>query len=161
MVLKSPSTPVTLTPPKMSLEVDMFGLSYHTNRNYDFNETNPGLGLSFVISSPDKSSWFNVGMAFSVGTYEDSYKDQAKYLLIGPRLTIGYEDSFHVSFSGQAGYLDGSGSNGTIVVPFVTVGYDWISLGVTGDPIGRKSADSGDTSKMIGAFLKFRVWGND
>lgn len=158
MVLKPPLPPARMDPTKMQLEVDIFGLSYHTNRNYDFNETNTGLGLSLVMQSKKKPApWFNVAMVGSVGTYEDSYYDQAFYALCGPRAILGYDDSFHASVAIQAGFLKGSDVDGAIAVPFVTVGYDRYSLGITGDPVGRKGDDTENSSKMIAVFLKIRV----
>lgn len=142
---------------KLSLELDVFGLSYHSNRNYDFNEKNPGLGVSVVFSSDTPDPGWHFSMVASAGTYRDSYNEQAEYFLIGPRFTLGYENSFHASLAMQAGYLDGSGKNGQAIIPFVTVGYDRINVGITGDPFGVGDENSQDTSKMVAVFLKFRV----
>jgi hypothetical protein len=143
---------------KTTLELDVFGLSYHTNRDYDYNEVNPGLGVSAVFSSNECLS-----MVASAGSYKDSFSDQAVYFLVGPRLTIGAEDSFHASVSVQAGYLNGSGKQGLAGIPFITLGYDWFNVGITGDVFSRSETvqvsknEAVAYTKMVAVFLKFRV----
>jgi len=146
---------------KTDLELTVFGLSYHTNRDYDYNEVNPGLGLNFVFSSKDDNFW-HPSWVLSGGFYKDSYSDTATYLLVGPRLTLGYDDSFHVSGGFGAGYFNGSGNNGLGYIPVVTVGYDWFNVGITGDPFSKsETVDVGDKrvayTKMVAVFLNFRV----
>lgn len=141
---------------KTSLELDVFGLSYHSNRNYDFNEKNPGLGITAVFGSDRPDPGYHFSMTVSGGTYKDSYSNQATYLLAGPRLTLGYEESFHVSIAWSGGYIQGSGHHGQGLIPFAAIGYDRYSLGITGDPIGDKKKGEDDT-KMVAIFLKFRV----
>jgi hypothetical protein len=130
------------------------GLSYHTNKSYDFNEENLGLGVSFTIGSNVPDDGLSAVMVASVGFYKDSYNEQAKYFLAGPRGVIGHRDGFHVSGAVQVGYVDGSGLHGAGIIPFVSVGYDRFDLCVTGDPF---SKDSEDKSKFVACFLKIRV----
>ncbi len=149
-------------PVDVSLELDVFGLSYHSNRKYDYNEVNPGLGLSLVFSTPDESL-VKFSIVASGGSYKDSFDEQAYYALVGPRVTLGYDDSFHASLSLQSGYLDGSGLEGQGIIPFITVGYDWFDIGITGNPFTRgeivtKNGEKEITeTKVIAAFLKFRL----
>ncbi len=142
--------------PKISLELDVFGLSYHTNREYNFNEVNPGIGLSLTVQNPE-NQLCHFSAVTSAGTYKDSYRNQAVYALIGPRFTLGYDDSFHVSATVQAGYMQGSGQNGFAYVPFITMGYDWIDVGLTGNPFGNGKKEREDYTKWGAVFLKFKL----
>lgn len=149
---------------KVDLELDVFGLSYHTNRDYDFNERNPGLGLDVVFSSKKSSEDFwRASMVLSGGVYKDSFSERAEYLFAGPRLTMGYDDSLHAMISVQGGYLDGSGTNGLSAFPVVGFGYDWFNVCFTGiftgsDRTEMTSATTGVVySRMVAVFLKFRV----
>jgi hypothetical protein len=148
---------------KTDLELSVFGLSYHTNRDYDYNEVNPGLGLNLTFSSLEKQNqnWY-LSWVLSGGFYKDSYSDTATYLLVGPRLTLGYDDSFHVSGGFGVGYFEGSGNTGIGYIPVVTVGYDWFNVGITGDPFSRsETVDVGDKrvayTKMVAVFLNLKV----
>ncbi len=157
MELKPAQTHNHVTPAKIDLELDVFGLSYHTNRDYDFNEVNPGFGLSVAFKSDEPDRGYHLSMVVSAGTYKDSYSDQAKYFLVGPRATLGFEKSLHASIAIQGGYLNGSGSKGQGIVPFASIGYDWFDVGITGDPFGTGGENDAETSKMIAVFLKLRA----
>lgn len=147
---------------KTDLELNVFGLSYHSNRDYEYNEVNQGFGLSLAFSSQEERPAWHPSIVLSGGMYNDSYSETATYLMAGPRFTLGYDDSFHVAAGAQAGYLNGSGSKGFGVFPFVTIGYDWLNLGITGDPltesetvqVGNKRVAS---TKMVAVFLNLRV----
>jgi hypothetical protein len=148
---------------KTTLELDVFGLSYHTNRDYDFNEKNPGLGLSAIFMEVGPETGYDLSLAMSTGIYKDSYSKQALYFLAGPRVTLGYDDSFHASISVQAGYLDGSGKNGLAAIPFVTIGYDWFNVGITGELFSKSETVQVSENKavaytkMVAVFLKFKI----
>jgi hypothetical protein len=140
---------------RYGVELDVMGLSYHTKNSYDFNEENPGLGVSFTIGTNVPDDGLSAVMVASVGYYKDSYNEQAKYFLAGPRGVIGHRDGFHVSGAIQVGYVSGSGLHGGAIIPFLSVGYDRFDLCITGDPIGQ--GDTEETSKFIACFLKIRV----
>ena len=91
----------------------------------------------------------------SMGTYIDSYSEHAKFLLAGPRCVIGASDGFHTSVGVFIGFLHGSGSNGFGAMPVVSIGYDWFDVCITGSP---KEKGHQDSSTMIAAFLKFRLF---
>jgi hypothetical protein len=157
MVLKPAQIiPTTTADLNVGVELDVFGLSYHSNRDYDFNEVNPGLGISLVAEPKDDSPW-HFSMVASFGSYKDSYRDQSTYFLVGPRLTLGHQNSFHVTAAVQAGWVSGSGKNGQAIVPFASIGYDWLDIGITGDPVGMGDKNAEYYSKVVAGFLKFRV----
>jgi hypothetical protein len=116
-----------------SLEATVFGLSYHTNRHHDWNEVNPGTSLSLV--KPLES--YNNDMLFTIGTYDDSDRHQAKFALIGARHTIGDRKAGHITGSLSAGYFEGSGLRGFGIIPVVSIGYNRVDVCITGDPYQR------------------------
>lgn len=138
--------------PTISQELYVFGLSYHTNEKYyNYNGENPGLayGAEFY-SKKDKLLSFSFAGAF--GTYKDSYSEQAYFAGIGPRVTFGDRNDWHVAAGFIAGYLDGSGEKGPAYIPMAFVNYGKIGVGITGDPEREKHG-----SEMIAVFLKFRL----
>lgn len=138
----------------VDVSLDIFGLSYHQDREYGYNERNPGLGLSLVFH--DKEDDF-LGFVVSGGVYKDSYYDRAQFLVVGVRCLVGSKDSFHGSLSVQGGYFDGSGFEGLGVLPVVSVGYDRFDLCFTGNPL-ETSVDGEGSSRVLAMFLKVRVW---
>ncbi len=156
MVLKPPLPPAKTDLVDVGVELDIFGLSYHTNRDYDFNEVNPGVGLSMVLDS-SKASINRFSLVLSSGVYTDSYNDTAFYMVAGPRYTLGYENDFHVFASVQGGYMNGSDRKGQGVIPFVGFGYDRFNVCFTGALVGKGDKDAPDASKMVAVFLKIKV----
>ena len=139
------------------LELNVFGLSYHTNRNYNFNEVNPGLGLGLVFNKVGyEDDGSHMSMVVSAGEYKDSFNNTAYYILAGPRLTLGYEDSFHATAEAGVGLLHGSGNKSAALVPVVSVGYDRFNLCVTGE-LGNTSNEH-EASKMIALFLRVKLF---
>lgn len=135
------------------MELDVFGLSYHEDRQFDYNERNPGLGLTLVMG--DRGDDF-LSILVSGGTYKDSFYEQATFLVAGVRAMVGSKDSFHASMSIQGGYFEGSGFNGLGALPVCSVGYDRYDFCVTGNPFETKEGDQG-SSRVVAFFLKVRV----
>ena len=61
------------------LGLNIFGLSFHTNRSAGYNEVNPGLGLRYVFARPSPN-WALFGDA---SFYYDSNREWAKYVALG------------------------------------------------------------------------------
>jgi hypothetical protein len=61
------------------LGLNVFGLSLHTNRNADFNELNPGIGLRYTFWDP-APRWTVFGDS---GIFYDSRRNWAKYVAVG------------------------------------------------------------------------------
>lgn len=129
------------------LEADIFGTSYHFNRSKDWNETNPGVGVGLILTKQKEDPGFHASFTIQTGVYKDSYNDTAFFLVAGPRLTLGQEDSLHACAELGLGYVHGSGNNGTAIIPTISAGYDRCSLCVTADPTGG----------AVAAFLRFRL----
>jgi hypothetical protein len=136
-----------------TLELDVFGLSYHDNRSYDFNEVNPGVGLNLCIKA---SSDDVLELMLSGACYKDSYSDLATFVGIGPRWTVGDRKSLHASLAFIGGYMMAE-KDRTLAVPVLAFGYDFVDVCFTGKP---SSGDEkyADASNMVAVFLKFRVW---
>lgn len=151
-----PAQEVPFFRPDMNIshELYIFGLSYHTNRDYDFNEENPGLGYSVELYEPTKDM-LSFSWTGAFGTYKDSFSEQAYFAGIGPRATIGDRDGFHGTFSLLISYLDGSDHKGFTGIPFITLDYGNVGLGFTG-ALASKAQDT-ENSNMVAVFLKFTL----
>jgi len=66
------------------LGLNIFGLSFHTNRSAGYNEVNPGLGLRYVFSRPSPN-WALFGDA---SFYYDSNREWAKYVALGAHYSL-------------------------------------------------------------------------
>jgi hypothetical protein len=138
----------------VDVSLDVFGLSYHQDRDFGYNERNPGLGVSLAIHDVDDDF---LSYVVSGGVYKDSFFDRAEFLVVGVRGLIGSKDSFHGSLSVQGGYFEGSGFDGLGAFPVVSVGYDRFDLCFSGNPFETKSEGEG-SSRVLAMFLKIRVW---
>lgn len=155
------STLMFSTQASESLELDLFGVSDHSNHNYDWKQENPGLGITFVQGM---NSWGDV--LVSAGSYIDSFHDHAKYAVSGYRLISGDREGFHATLSLMAGIWNGSGHQGIVpVLPIISVGYDWFDICCTGSyskDVTPEKNQSGQyvspvLTSAIGIFLKIRV----
>lgn len=141
------------------LEVNVFGLSYHMNRNVDYNEQNPGIGVGVILNSAGgEDDGFHASMSIQAGGYRDSFSDTAVYLVAGPRLTFGYEHASHATIELGMGYLHGSSSNGTVVIPVVSIGYDRFSLCATADLLGNNRNEDDEVSRAVAVFLRVKLF---
>lgn len=140
--------------PAFSQELYVFGLSYHFNRDYDYNEQNPGLGYAVEFFTPNPNKSVSAGWTAAMGTYKDSYNEQAYFVGFGPRITWGQRDDWHTTAGLLLSYLDGSGNKGFAAIPILSIDYDHVGLGITGVPM-RGNTDH--ASEVIAVFLKFTL----
>jgi hypothetical protein len=139
--------------------IDAFGLSRHSNHTVVYRQRNPGLGLTLGVIAGEQLDWVT-----SVGTYLDSYDNRAHYAMSGLRAMFGERSRLHWGAAVEMGYLDGSGVRGLGMIPVVQLGYDRVSLCITGD-YEKASGSSPHTqpnpyrisTAMIAAFLEFEV----
>lgn len=138
-------------------ELYVYGVSYHTNREYGFNERNPGLGLGFYQEKDDGSHWYFTGQA---SVYYDSYENYAKVVTIGPRYVFGDVNSFHVDATLQVGGIMSGIDNNLYpaIIPSISVGYERYNLHLIYMPETREShPGEGDNSSAVAAFLRIRL----
>lgn len=142
-----------------SIELNIFGLSYHTNKYAIYNQVNPGLGaiISFTLGA-------GVDLVVAGGTYKDSYFATARYAMTGLRFVIGDRDGFNAKLALVGGYQDGSDRDGFGYFPILSVGYDRFSLCVTGDPTRdsnpsyRTSNSHAYATSMVAVFADITVY---
>jgi hypothetical protein len=151
------SSPTPMT--SGSIELNVFGLSYHTNKYAIYNQVNPGIGalVSFTLGG-------GVDLVAAGGTYQDSYFATARYAMTGLRFVIGNRDGLNAKLALVGGYQDGSDVDGLGCFPILSVGYDRFNVCVTGD-IGHDSnpkfATSNShyyTTSMIAVFADIVVY---
>jgi hypothetical protein len=68
-----------------ALGLNVFGLSFHTDRDAGYNEVNPGVGLRYVFWQP-APRWEVFG---DTSIYYDSERNWAKYVAVGAYYRIG------------------------------------------------------------------------
>lgn len=142
------------------VEAYVYGLSYHTNRDYDFNETNYGLGLGFY-TRPEGVPAYLTGQA---SMYRDSFGNPATVITVGPRWAFGNEEKFHTDFTIQLGVIktgqDKDRPFYNVIMPSVSVGYDrWNVHFVYIPEMGEKSPKYPDEpeSDVFAMFLRIRL----
>lgn len=153
-----------------SIELTGFGASYHFVRTREvesqptwvavgeplpkeedgWNELNWGLGTSFVFHAER-----NFDVSFNMGTYKDSYNDDAIFALVGFRKIFGDRNGWNVSIGPYLGYYDGSGFDGYGAMVVGRISYDWIGLNLTGYPT--YTFNGVEHTGMISAFISMRV----
>lgn len=142
------------------VEAYVYGLSYHTNREYDFNETNYGLGLGFYT----RPEGVPVYLAGQFSMYRDSFSNPATVITVGPRWVFGNEEKFHTDVSVQLGVIK-TGQNKeqgfyNIIMPTVSFGYDRYNVHFVYIPeMGVKSSEYPDEpeSDVFAMFLRIRL----
>lgn len=96
----------------------------YNNSYMKFNNHNLGLGLEVAGKLNENSNqWFG-----RLGSYKDSYSNQAVYANGGYRMLWGNTQGLHYGLTLQAGYLHGSGLHQIVVLPFAEVGYKNVDL---------------------------------
>ncbi len=98
----------------MLIELIVPGVSYHTDRSYNYNTLNYGLGLGIV--QPQKNEQYEIG-AYVV-TYKDSFQETA-YLGVASVKYWSSIDIHKFGVSGQAGFINGSGYKGIALFPLL------------------------------------------
>jgi hypothetical protein len=135
-------------------ELYVYGKSYHSNREYGFNETNPGLGLGFYSRGDISSNWFMTGQA---SVYYDSYRNYAKTITVGPRYVLGDVNNWHVDGTLQVGVIKTGIDNKQLIgflLPSVSIGYDRYNVHLIYLP---ENGSGIDKSSVAAAFLRIRL----
>lgn len=125
-------------------EVDMLllGHSWHFGAEQPMNGNNPGAGLEY--RSPQ--NWFVGALA-----YRDSYRRNAYSAYVGYEYDVpiaGYWTGFVAL---RAGYLNGSGFHGAMLLPTFGVAYRRVALEVLVLP-----KINANTTTMVGVFARIR-----
>jgi hypothetical protein len=140
------------------VEAYVYGLSYHTNRDYDFNELNYGLGLGFYTRPEDCP----VYLAGQFSMYRDSFSNPATVFTVGPRWVLGNENKFHTDLSIQVGMIktgpDKSLPPYNIIMPTVSFGYDRYNVHFVYIPeMGKSDPVTDPASDVYAMFLRIRL----
>jgi hypothetical protein len=133
------------------LDLYAFGLSRHTNRDYDWREVNPGLAVAPYVKLADHLDAFVLA-----GGYRNSIDKNTVLTMVGIRLMDTYKDVTY-GVSGAAGLMTGypGPPSGNALSAFV--GYKRVNLEFAYMP--RNAGD--DTvpgTAVFCAWLRFRVW---
>jgi hypothetical protein len=147
---------IPVDPPTLILSLDAFGASYHTNRQVQWHQENPGLGVT--VGAPVVDAFDVVA---SVGSYIDSYDLHARYALGGFRFIIGERYAWHIDLVGEIGYYDGSGIDGMQFVPVLMLGYNRVNLCATGMLAPNQTAGNDpkrSSTSLIAVFAEYDLW---
>ncbi len=144
-----------------ALEASAFGISHHTNRNFNWNEENWGAGLGIRTTLQGPLEW-----RLSGACYRDSMNKTAIAIVTGPGCVVGDRTGIHAGLELNIGYLDGSGFRGVGAIPVLSVGYGPVDLCMTASPArgastkaatGPDDLEHGD-SGMVGLFARVTLW---
>lgn len=89
------------------------------SKTCEFNGLNPGLGLAWVFRGDNETGKF----ALRGGMYRDSHENTAGYGGVSYRKEWYFTEHVFAGVGGEAGYLNGSGTDGLAVFPMATIGY--------------------------------------
>ncbi len=131
-------------------EVYVFGKTYHTNRNCNLNETNPGIGLGLAFNYEKSADITLIG-----GVYKDSYENTATFLMPGIRFKFGDRNKLHGNVGINGGYFNGSDFNGFGIMPSVAFGYNRVEICFTGSPNNDRQNEN--STGFVATFLKVTV----
>lgn len=108
-----------------TVDIYAYGLSYHTNRDYNFREVNPGIGIGY--SAYDESAPI-LSMTLQISCYKNSYAEWTGLTTFGPRLTFGDRSKFHYGADATLGVIYSESIKGSVAFPSFFVGYDRFNL---------------------------------
>ncbi len=144
-----------------ALELSAFGVSYHTNRNFNWNERNWGGGVGIRMVGEGQ-----LELRLAAARYKDSMNEKATVAMGGFGYLFGNRNNLHASLEFNLGYMNGSGiSKGVNAIPVLAVGYGPVDLCFTGmimrDGLKHETTGPDDLehaqSSVIGAFVRFTV----
>lgn len=116
-----------------SIEVYGFGLSKHFDKQEDYQEVNPGLGLGYIHQlEMDYEASYKANFTLIAGQYQDSYRETARFLMPGVRFIWGEAREYHIWGGANAGYFYGSKFIGIGIMPSIGAGWDRYDIGFTG-----------------------------
>ncbi|WP_033137054.1 hypothetical protein [Aeromonas finlandensis] len=94
------------------------------SKTCDFNGVNPGLGMAWVFLGDNDTG----KLALRGGFYKDSYEKTAGYAGFSYRKEWYFTEHAFAGLGVQAGYLNGSGTDGFAALPMATIGYKSLAL---------------------------------
>lgn len=132
----------------------IYGLSYHSNRDYPFHEINPGLGIGHYWIEKDVD---NLEMAVECSIYRNSYANWTGVATFGPRVFFGNRKDINVFVALNAGFTYSEDYTNLIMLPTGGIGYDRFSVNFVFIPKTTTGANTGnDSSNAIGMFLGYK-----
>lgn len=111
-------------------------------QSYDYNDYNPGLGLEY--------RWPN-GLFVGGAAYYDSYRKTAYTAFAGYQLTWHVSSSVGLFAAARAGYLNGSGIHGPILIP--SIGLEYKRFALEAEVIPKVKHDG---TNVVGLFARWR-----
>jgi hypothetical protein len=130
-------------------ELYLYGASYHTNRNLNFNEVNPGVGIGHYW---EKKNWLDLTIQATV--YRNSYSEWTAIATGGPRFILGERDKLNFFASVNVGYMWTVGYFNISAMPCAGVSYDRFSANFVFIP--SISTSDIETSHAIGFFVGYK-----
>lgn len=138
-------------------EIYVYGLSYHSNRDYPFKEVNPGLGYGYTWVKEDRDNVVAEGLVQG-SVYQNSYGHWTGVTTIGPRVTLGdWEENFYGFFSVTGGFVYSEDYKSLVILPTVGFGYKRLNINFVFMPKTDNKDTHNDSSSAIGLFLGFKL----
>jgi hypothetical protein len=128
----------------------LYGVSYHTNRDYNFHEINPGIGYGHYWKESDVKS---VELTVQGSVYSNSYGHFTGIATAGPRIMAGHEKDVYAYLSINCGFTYSVDYYNMIILPSVGIGYKKFNVNFIFIPKGGRREDS---SNAIGMFLGYK-----
>jgi len=109
-----------------TVDVYLFGTSYHPGHASAYEQWNPGLGVG--LTRVLRGTWCHVGAKVVTAAYRDSFGEPSAVFAGGPKVVLGDLDGFHVEGTLAFGYLHGSAVDSLAWLPHAGVGWGPVTL---------------------------------
>jgi hypothetical protein len=129
----------------------LYGVSYHTNRDYHFKELNLGIGYGKYWEESDNK---NIEMTVQVSTYENSYSHFCGIATAGPRFFIGHKKHYYAFVAVNAGFTYSVDYTNLIIIPTAGFGYKNYNINVVYIP--NPPTSNKNSSAAVGMFLGYK-----
>lgn len=141
----------SLAASEFGVDVFAMGASYHSNRNYNWKEWNPGGGGS-IWASPG----YGVEGFVAMGGYKNSTGTGSFFQQVGARYVYDLNDDWIVGGFAAYGVLLGYDDKQTAPVAGASLGWRWLHLEAAYRPPTDGTEDVPGTA-VVAAWLRVRV----
>lgn len=131
-------------------EFYVYGLSYHTNRDYDFHEINPGIGIGHYFKKNEI-----VEGTVQASVYMNSFGHISALATCGPRAILGNREKYNVALSLNFGYMASVDYLNMVIIPCIGFGYDRYIVNVVFIPGFREDPETKQQSYVAAFAMNF------
>jgi len=145
-----------------TIDLYVFGASYHPGHADDFEQLNPGLGIG--LSRVRVGASWSPGIECLAAAYRDSFGELGVVVAAGPKIVVGSLDRLHGEISVPLGWLRGSAWDGFVILPHAGIGWGpWMLEGIyvpkqdDGENMHPHGHPGYPMTSALGAWVKYSI----